>query len=64
MLCYYFYPCCLADGLNGVFAKDWRLLHQALQADPLTGALLAQPQIREMVNELLSENALYLSEWP
>jgi len=50
--------------LQGILQKDRRLLVQAMQADPMTGAVLTLPRIREMAEELFSENAGYMKDWP
>ncbi len=49
--------------VNGVMRKDRRMVHQAAQADPLTGAILTLPKIRQMVDELFEENADYTRDW-
>ncbi len=49
--------------VQGVLRKDRRMILQAIQTDPLTGTVLALPKIREMVNELFEENALYTRDW-
>jgi len=43
--------------------KDVTLIRQAIQADPLTGAILTLPQIRQMTDELLADNAEYMKDW-
>ena len=47
----------------GVLHKDRTLLRQAIQADPLTGAVLMLPQIKKMVDELMEENKEYMKDW-
>jgi alpha-galactosidase len=49
--------------VNGALRRDRRLIEQAIQADPLTGAVLTLPRIREMTRELLKENASYTQDW-
>ncbi len=49
--------------VNGVMRKDRRMIHQAVQADPLTGAILTLPKIREMVDELFGENTDSTRDW-
>lgn len=49
--------------VEAVRQKDRTLIRQAIQADPLTGAVLTLPQIRQMTDELLAENREYLREW-
>jgi alpha-galactosidase len=49
--------------VTGTFERDWRLIYQAVQADPLTAALLTLPQIRTMVDEMFVANQEYLREW-
>ena len=48
---------------EGVMARDVTLVRQAIQADPLTGAVLTLPQIRQMTDELLVENSDYMKGW-
>lgn len=43
----------------GVLEKDTTLLRQALQADPLTSAILTLPQIDKLLQELLKANKEY-----
>jgi alpha-galactosidase len=50
--------------VTGVLTKNRRLIHQAVAADPLTGAVLTLPKIREMVDALFVENAEYIVNWP
>jgi alpha-galactosidase len=50
--------------LAGVQARSRRLIRQAIQADPLTGAILTLAQTREMVDELFAANADYTAAWP
>ncbi|MEI6167983.1 MAG: alpha-galactosidase [bacterium] len=49
--------------VEGALTKSRRLVRQAIQADPLTGAILTLPQIRAMTDELFLENAEYTSDW-
>ncbi len=49
--------------VDAVLTKDKVLLRQALQADPLTGAILTLPKIESMLNELLKANKSYLKGW-
>jgi len=46
-----------------VVRKDRKLLEQAIQTDPLTGAILTLPRIKEMSNELFKANSAYLEDW-
>ncbi len=48
---------------KGVENKDRVLLRQALQADPLTGAILTLAQTEDMLSELLAANKNYLQDW-
>ncbi|OGV83584.1 MAG: hypothetical protein A3K19_09800 [Lentisphaerae bacterium RIFOXYB12_FULL_65_16] len=48
----------------GALRKDRNLIRQAVQADPLTGAILTLPRLRAMVDELFAENRDYTSDWP
>jgi alpha-galactosidase len=52
-----------ALAVSGTFEKDRRRIYQAVQADPLTGAILTLPKIREMVDEMFAANADYVAEW-
>jgi alpha-galactosidase len=58
-------PHVFLDGMavKAVLSKDRTLLRQALQADPLTGAILTLPEIEQMFNELLAANCDYLNDW-
>jgi len=49
--------------VTGTFAKDRRLIHQAVQADPLTGAILTLPKIKELVDEMFAANQEYAADW-
>lgn len=49
--------------LAGVQQRSRRLLTQAVQADPLTGAILTLPKIRQMMNELYAANRAYMKDW-
>ena len=43
--------------------KDRNLARKAIQADPLTAAVLTLPEIDRMTEELFEENADYLDGW-
>ncbi|MBD3239265.1 MAG: alpha-glucosidase/alpha-galactosidase [Chitinivibrionales bacterium] len=45
--------------LQGAFEGDRAKIRMALQADPLTGAVLSLPEIERMTDELLRENESY-----
>lgn len=47
--------------VEGTLEKSRDMLRQAIQADPLTAAILTLPEIRKMTNELLEENRAYLN---
>jgi len=47
----------------GALQKDRRRIYHAVQADPLTGAILTLPKIREMVDELFEANRDYAPDW-
>ena len=47
----------------GTLTKNKRMIRQAIQGDPLTGAILTLPRIREMVDELLMYNRSYMQDW-
>ena len=49
--------------VDGVLNKDKALLLQALQCDPLTGAILTLPEIKNMFDELLEANSAYIKGW-
>ena len=49
--------------IEGILARDRSRIRQAIQADPLTGAVLSLPRIEAMVDELLVENQAYLVDW-
>ncbi|MBE3134064.1 MAG: alpha-glucosidase/alpha-galactosidase, partial [Acidobacteria bacterium] len=49
--------------VEAVRRKDRRLLCQAIQADPLTGAVLTLPRLRQMVDDLAEENKDYMQDW-
>jgi alpha-galactosidase len=49
--------------VDGVRRRDRKRLLQAVQADPLTGAILTLPQIRAMTEELFRENRGYMKGW-
>ncbi|OGV59726.1 MAG: hypothetical protein A2X45_16480 [Lentisphaerae bacterium GWF2_50_93] len=51
---------CLDEmAVQGVLTRDRTLLRQAMQADPLTGAILTLPEIEKMFNELFEANKEY-----
>ena len=50
--------------VQGTLTKDRRLIHQAIQADPLTAAVLTLSQIRAMTDELFEANREYVADWP
>jgi len=50
--------------VQAVMNKDRRMIRQAIQADPLTGAILTLPKIKQMVDELMEENREYMKDWP
>jgi alpha-galactosidase len=50
--------------VQGALTKNRRLIRQAIQADPLTGAILTLPQIKELVNALFDENREFIADWP
>ena len=45
--------------VEAVLTKNRTLLRQAMQADPLTGAVLTLPEIEKMFNELFNANKAY-----
>jgi alpha-galactosidase len=47
----------------GALQKDRRLIRLAVQADPLTGAILTLPQITELVDEMFAANQAYVQDW-
>ncbi|MBN1672018.1 MAG: alpha-galactosidase [Kiritimatiellae bacterium] len=49
--------------VEGALTQNRRLIRQAVQADPLTGALLTLPQIARLVDELFAENRAYTRGW-
>jgi alpha-galactosidase len=49
--------------VTGTFEKNRHLIYQAVQADPLTGAILTLPKIKELVDEMFSANKEYVSDW-
>jgi alpha-galactosidase len=49
--------------VEAVKQKDRALIRQAIQADPLSGAVLTLSQIRQMTDELLEENSAYMKDW-
>ena len=44
-------------------AGDRELLHQAIALDPLTGAQLTLPRIREMVEEMFEAESRWLPQF-
>ena len=50
-------------GVEAVFGRDRGLLLKALQADPMTGAVLTLPQMEKMLNELCAANREYMADW-
>ncbi len=49
--------------VTGTFEKDRRLICQAVQADPLTSAILTLPRIKELVDEMFAANKGYVEGW-
>ncbi|HUU58270.1 MAG TPA: alpha-galactosidase [Phycisphaerae bacterium] len=49
--------------MEAVMRKDRRLLRLAIQADPLTAMVCTLPQIAQMVDEMMADNAGYLEGW-
>ena len=49
--------------VDAVLNKDRGLLLQALQTDPLTGAVLTLPQMEKMLDELCEANKEYMTDW-
>ena len=49
--------------LSGVQQRNRPMIRQAIQADPLTSAILTLPQIKDMVDEMFAENAEYMQDW-
>ena len=49
--------------LEGVIQKSRTKVRQAIQADPLTAAVLTLPQIEAMVDDLFAENGDFMSGW-
>jgi len=49
--------------VEAVARRDRTLVRQAIQADPLSSAVLTLPQIRQMTDELLQENAAWMADW-
>lgn len=49
--------------VTGTFKKDRRLIYQAVQADPLTSAVLTLPKIKEMVDDMFAHNKEFVSDW-
>jgi alpha-galactosidase len=50
--------------VDGVMGRDRAKVRQAIQADPLTGAVLTLPRIAALVDELLEENRAFMDGWP
>jgi alpha-galactosidase len=49
--------------IEGVRRRDLRLIRQAIQADPLSGAILTLPRLKEMTDELAAANREYMNGW-
>ena len=49
--------------VRGTLEKDRRQIHQAIQADPLTAAVLTLPQTRALVDEMFEANREYVADW-
>ncbi len=49
--------------VRGTFEKDRRLIYQAVQADPLTSAILTLPKIKELVDEMFAANEEHVADW-
>ena len=49
--------------VQAALTGDRRALHAAIALDPLTGAMLSLPQIREMVDEMLEAEAEWLPQF-
>ncbi len=49
--------------VDAVLSKNRTLLRQAIQADPLSSAILTLPKIKAMTDELLAANKEYLKGW-
>jgi alpha-galactosidase len=49
--------------VTGTFEKNRRLIYQAVQADPLTSAVLTLPRIKEMVDDMFAHNKEFVSDW-
>ena len=49
--------------VQAALTKNLTLLRQAVQADPLTAAILTLPEIERMTDELLTANAEYVKDW-
>jgi alpha-galactosidase len=49
--------------VTGALTKDRKLIRQAIQADPLTSAVLTLPEIGRMTAELFEANRSYVSDW-
>ncbi len=47
----------------GVFARSRKQVVQAVQADPLTGAILTLPEITRMMKDLFAANRGYMKGW-
>jgi alpha-galactosidase len=50
--------------VQGTRQKSKTLIRQAIQADPLTGAVLTLPQIRALTDEMFAANDEYVADWP
>jgi len=49
--------------LEGIKRRSRRLIRQAIQADPLTGAICTLPQIKALVQDMFAANAEYVRDW-
>ena len=49
--------------VRGVMERDRTLIRQAVQADPLTAAVLTLPRIQAMVEDLCEENAEHMQAY-
>jgi alpha-galactosidase len=50
--------------IDAVARKDRHRVLQAIQADPLTAAVLTLPRIRQLAEELMAANEDYMHDWP
>jgi len=49
--------------VGAALEKNRQRLYQAVQADPLAGAILTLPKIREMVDEMFAANRAFVDDW-